>query len=76
IVLDIGANIGIFTCKAALEVNRVYSIEPEPNNLTFEKDVEINGLKNVTLINYAVSDVEETLYFKHTGGSGCGTKLL
>jgi predicted RNA methylase len=38
IVLDVGANIGIFTCKAALEVNRVYSIEPEPNNLTFEKE--------------------------------------
>ena len=75
IVLDVGANIGIFTCKAALEVNRVYSIEPEPNNFELlKKNVEINGLKNVTLINYAVSDVEETLYFKHTGGSAKAAK--
>jgi len=75
IVLDVGANIGIFTCKVALEVNHVYSIEPEPNNFELlKKNVEINELKNVTLINYAVSDAEETLYFERTGGSAKAQK--
>ena len=59
-VVDIGANIGIYT-KFLSELvgshGRVYSIEPIP--FTFEilcSNVKKLRLKNVELINYAISD--------------------
>ena len=75
VVLDVGANIGVFTCKIAPKVNHVYSIEPEPRNFKLlNKNVEINEFKNVTLLNLAVSDVEETLHFENTGGTATVSK--
>jgi FkbM family methyltransferase len=54
VVIDIGANIGVFTVKSAKEVGptgRVIAIEPEPNNIRLlEKNISINKLTNVTVI--------------------------
>ena len=70
IVLDVGANIGAFTLKVAPKVKHVIAIEPEPNNFELlKKNVNVNNLSNITLVNYAVSDKEETVYFNTTGGS-------
>lgn len=59
-VLDLGANIGYWTCLLAElvgEKGHVYAFEPEPNNFQLlKKNVEINGYKNVTLEQKAVSD--------------------
>lgn len=59
-VLDLGANIGYWTCLLAELVGdkgHVYAFEPEPNNFQLlKKNVEINGYKNVTLEQKAVSD--------------------
>jgi FkbM family methyltransferase len=58
-VLDIGANIGFDTLmlsKLVGEKGRVYAFEPDP--ITFElakKNLEANNIKNVELINKAVS---------------------
>jgi FkbM family methyltransferase len=58
VVVDIGANIGIFTvyaayaCKAA----RVISFEPFPENFALLKqNVEANGLDSVVCVNQAVA---------------------
>jgi len=60
IVLDIGANIGIFTLLFAELVGskgKVYAFEPDPTTFNIlKKNVEINGYKNVILINKAVSN--------------------
>ena len=32
VVLDVGANIGIFTCRTSKRANEVISIEPDPSN--------------------------------------------
>jgi len=59
-VIDVGANIGVYTKYLSELVGihgRVYSVEPIP--LTFEilcSNVRKLGLKNVELINYAISD--------------------
>lgn len=57
-VLDIGANIGFYTTifSQAVGANgRIYAFEPEPINFKrFQKNC--NSLKNVSLINKAVSD--------------------
>jgi natural product biosynthesis luciferase-like monooxygenase protein/FkbM family methyltransferase len=57
-VVDAGANIGFFTLFVHQECNnpRVYSIEPMPPNFALLKaNVDLYGLRNVTLINSALS---------------------
>lgn len=60
IVLDIGANIGYYTlifAKLVGKNGKVYAFEPDPTNFAIlKKNVEINGYKNIILINKAVSD--------------------
>ena len=57
VVLDVGANIGVYTLTAAKYASVVYSFEPDP--ITFsnlKRNVEANGYKNVVAVNKAVSD--------------------
>lgn len=60
IVIDIGAHMGYYTLLFARTVGEnghVYSFEPDPRNFDLlKKNVEINGYKNVTLIQKAVSN--------------------
>lgn len=64
VVLDVGANIGIFTLKVAKNVKRVISVKPEPQNFSIlSKNIAANYLSNVTLLNLAVSDKEEVVHF-------------
>ena len=57
VCIDIGANIGITTIWMAKNSNKVYSFEPEQNNIKrFQDNLEANNISNVTLIQKAVSD--------------------
>ncbi len=60
IVLDIGANIGYYTlifARLVGEKGRVYAFEPDPVNFALlKRNIEINGYKNIVLIEKAVSD--------------------
>lgn len=60
VVLDIGANIGYFTCLLSNLVGKsgyVYAFEPEPNNFKLlKKNVEENNCQNVTIEQKAVCD--------------------
>jgi len=60
IVLDLGANIGYWTCLLAELVGKnghVYAFEPEPHNFQLlKKNVEINKYQNVTLEQKAISN--------------------
>ena len=58
-VLDAGAFVGDFTVKIAREVKEVVAVEPLP--WAFEilkRNVEVNELKNVTLVNKALYDAD------------------
>ena len=59
-VIDLGANIGLYTLTLARlvgETGRVYAFEPDPTNFALlSKNVELNGYRNVTLERKAVSD--------------------
>jgi len=60
VVLDLGANIGYYTlifAKLVGEEGKVFAFEPDPNNFSLlKKNVEINGYKNVVLVQKAVSN--------------------
>lgn len=57
-VIDAGANAGVFTVMASYlvgESGRIIAIEPDPENLaTLKKNIEINGLKNVDIVEKAL----------------------
>jgi FkbM family methyltransferase len=62
--LDVGANAGYFSCifgKLAGPAGKVVAIEPEPQNRQLiERNLRNNGLKNVTLLPYAVGSQDGT----------------
>ncbi|MBC8251296.1 MAG: FkbM family methyltransferase [Candidatus Nitrosopelagicus sp.] len=59
-VIDVGANIGIFTLSFSKSVStygKVFSFEPEPKNFeVLKKNISINNIENVILENLAVSN--------------------
>ncbi len=76
VFVDVGGNIGYYTLIAADIVGstgRVYTFEPEPSNFAFlERNVEINGFRNVTLERFALSNVRESkrLFLNSTNSGG------
>ena len=53
--VDLGANIGTFTCLAASKGCHVLAFEPEPDNFKLLKDnTKLNESKNVTLVQEGV----------------------
>ncbi len=61
VIVDLGANIGYYTlifARLVGEKGRVYAFEPDPENFALlKKNVEINGYKNVVLVQKAVSNL-------------------
>jgi FkbM family methyltransferase len=58
-VVDVGANIGFITVRAARTASRVIAIEPHPTRFRYlERNVALNGLGNVTCLNCAVGAAE------------------
>jgi FkbM family methyltransferase len=64
VVFDLGANVGYFTLVAAQLVRpsgRVVAVEPLPSNVAaLRRNVELNKLENVTVVEAAVSNSEGT----------------
>lgn len=55
VVLDIGGNIGAFSCRNFRSVNKIIAFEPEAvNHEIFTANIEANNANNVKLINKAV----------------------
>lgn len=61
-VVDVGANIGFITVRAARTASRVIAIEPHPMRFRYlERNVALNGLNNVTCLNCALGAAEGEL---------------
>lgn len=58
-VVDVGANIGFITVRAARTASRVIAIEPHPTRFRYlERNVALNRLDNVTCVNCALGAAE------------------
>lgn len=62
-VLDIGANIGIYTLLAAKRGARVFAVEADPKNaIVLRHHIAINGFsEKVTVLEMAATDKEQTI---------------
>ncbi len=73
IVLDVGANVGIYTLLAAKRGARVIAIEADPSNIEILRHhVHLNGFGDrVTILHMAASDKDGALtLFRSPGNSG------
>ncbi len=93
-VLDIGANIGYYTlifAKLVGDEGKVFAFEPDPDSFALlKKNVEINGYRNVTLIQKAVSNrtekaklylcgdnfADHRIYDSHDGRNSIGIETI
>ncbi|MEW6748389.1 MAG: FkbM family methyltransferase [Candidatus Micrarchaeota archaeon] len=77
VVIDCGAYIGVFTLYAAKlvgERGKVIAYEPDPLNYErLKRNVEMNGLKNVALLNKATWSSRGSMKFDN---KGLGTSTL
>lgn len=65
-VLDIGANIGNHSVFFSRIFSKVISFEPVPSNCWILKaNLNLNGIKNVQLIEKGLSNTNEKLYIAH-----------
>jgi FkbM family methyltransferase len=72
---DIGANVGFYSLLASKLVNsgKVFAFEPSPRNIGFlKKHVELNQLRNVTVLETALGDKDGVMKFEteSTGFAG------
>jgi len=70
-VIDVGANIGIFSIYAAMKGAKVVAIEPEPHNIElFKKNVELNNLQNkIKLYEFGIGEPGTYRIKNNAGGS-------
>ena len=74
ICFDIGANIGIYSLLFSKYAKRVYAFEPLPRNVNFlKKMLEVNKVKNVTIIASAVAKDNTLSWFKEGNGWATGS---
>lgn len=70
---DIGANTGLYSIFAAHICERVVAFEPYPPNVTlFNRDINRNDFKNVSLFEVALSNQEGEIGFDQPGSSDIG----
>lgn len=69
--IDIGAHIGYYSlfCASHAKNGRVIAFEPEEKNLgILRKNIHANNIKNITISDYAISDMNDTMIDFYLGG--------
>jgi FkbM family methyltransferase len=70
ILFDIGACVGVVALHAALRCHHVFAFEPDPGfQRHLQRNCELNGIRNVTIVPWAVADVTGSALL-HTDGVG------
>jgi FkbM family methyltransferase len=76
IVFDIGANVGFYTLLASVLVGptgKVFSFEPVRRNIVYlRKHLQLNSIRNVSVVECAISDRSGTALFDEGPSSSMG----
>lgn len=77
VVLDVGANIGIYTLLAAKRGAQVFAIEADPQNAKeLRHNVHLNGFDDrVTIIEMAAADKKDTVSLLHCPGNSGASSI-
>ena len=77
-VIDIGANLGLYSLIAAAMGRKTISVEPLQTNINhFHKSVKMNTFENkISLLTNAVSNQREKVYFKLNPINQGGTRMF
>lgn len=59
-VIDAGANVGLFSIIFGKLAKQVYAFEPSDTVLSLEKNLQINNITNVQIVNLALGDKVES----------------
>ncbi|UTD26532.1 FkbM family methyltransferase [Bradyrhizobium sp. WD16] len=79
LIADIGANIGLTAIIFARLVprGRVFAFEPSPETAAFlRQNIELNGLRNVTVVEAALGDAKGTVRFNHAEVFSAGSRVV
>lgn len=77
IVLDVGANIGVTALPFSQRVNKVIGFEPSSANfIRLKKHVELNAIKNITLVSKGLGDKETTRFLETIDDSNPGMNRI
>lgn len=76
VAIDIGANVGYYSLVMSRLVGpggKVYAAEPSPSIRTrLERHLALNGVRNVVVLPFGVSNRSEERYLKLSGEDNCG----
>jgi FkbM family methyltransferase len=79
IVYDIGANVGYFTLLASNLIGKngkVYSFEPLKKNIAIlSKHIKLNSALNVTIYDFAISDINKQITFTDSENTSANTYI-
>ena len=70
VVIDIGANIGLFPLSVSEKFSKCYAIEPDPENFTFLKENLGDSIDRVIFINEGISNKNILSPMTIDGGTG------
>lgn len=64
IIVDVGANIGVYAIPLAKRVNKVIAFEPHPKTSEMlEKSIELNHLHNIALVKKIIGDSKKKVLY-------------
>lgn len=67
-IVDVGANIGLFTLYASTVAKQILCVEPTPDHINLLK-FNTKGMSNVKIVEAAVTDVPQSLTFYLNDGN-------
>jgi len=70
VFVDVGAHVGKYAVRMAKYYGKVIAIEPNPEAVeVLKKNIELNNVSNVEILNVACGDIEEERILHIRGGS-------
>ena len=73
-LIDIGANVGVYSLFAGKNNIKTFSIEPfQKNYKSLKQNIRLNNLKNVKALNFAISNFKGKAFFNDGGDTRHGS---